>query len=144
MKISNNRWVALTASLLILVTLFQQPVSAQQLQVYTASEPWSVGHGEYIRDSGIPACGQQPDLNVFQTAANLIRGYTAGGVYGSLAATLPQVIRTAGLGGTVESFLDQFFHVERYANCVSVGVVIPRNPDLRPHSSSIPASPLWS
>jgi hypothetical protein len=126
LKVKNYRWMILVVSIVLRVTLFQTPVSAQQnQQVYTASETWSVGHGEYIHESGIPACGQPENLNLLQTAADIIGAYGSNGIYGSLNAVLPQVVRNAGLGGTFGTFLDQFFGIQRYANCVPVSVVVP-------------------
>jgi hypothetical protein len=97
-------------------------------QVYSASDSWTVGPGDYILDSGIPDCGGH-EFDGIGAAAQAIAAYRAGGIYGSLGSVLTTVARQAQpqIAGFVGQVLDQLFGSNRYANCVPASVVIPAN-----------------
>jgi hypothetical protein len=107
------------------LTIFYIPPTAAQ-QVYSASDSWTVGPGDYIHESGIPACGQT-DIDPVKAAAEALAAYEVGGIYGSLASIAKSAViqASAHSGGDLAAIFDQLFGSGEFANCVPVTVVIP-------------------
>jgi hypothetical protein len=101
-------------------------ITAKAQQQYVASESWTVGHGDYILDDGVPGCGQH-SFDVVAEAAQAIAAARMGGTYGALGSVLRTAAQQARpeIGGFVGHALDQIFGDSRFANCVPVSVVIP-------------------
>jgi hypothetical protein len=95
-------------------------------QVLSATESWTVGHGDYIVATGVPGCGQN-SIDPIAEAAKAVAATEQGGVYGALGSVLQSAVQVARpqIGGWIGGILDGIYGSGRYANCVPVSVVIP-------------------
>lgn len=100
--------------------------NASAQQSYSASDSWTVPPGDYIHESGIPACGQV-DFDPVARAAQAIAAYEINGVYGSLGSITETAATqlSAQSGGDLAALINQIFGSGELANCVAVSVVIP-------------------
>lgn len=115
---------AAMATILGFAMICPTPTVAQQ--TYTASDSWTVGPGDYIHESGIPACGQT-DIDPVQAAAQAIAAYEISGIYGSLGSVAESAAQqiSAHSAGDLAALINQLFGSGEFANCVPVAVVIP-------------------
>src|SRR3984885_2629244 len=118
---------------MFLATLLTGGVAANA-QVYTTSDSWTVGNGDYILESGVPGCGVNT-IDPIAEAANALAASRQGGIYGSLASVLQTALKIARpeTQGAIGQLLDFIYGGDRFANCVPVSVAIPSGAQILPY-----------